>query len=105
MASEIVHNHGRIVLNQSNTSGVALVKSAGIPVEQVLAKLASCLDIAELVRAYPDLTRDDVRAVLSYARDRVRAEAESAQPVDAVSPQQFYAEMTSRPDVSELLRR
>jgi uncharacterized protein (DUF433 family) len=105
MAHEIADERGRIIQDRSSVPGPALVRGTEIPVEQILATLASTLDVDALFQAYPELTPGDVRAVLSYARERVRADDIDAPPADTISPQDFYADMTRRPDVSELLRR
>ena len=95
----------RIARDPGVRVGQPVVKGTSIPVELVLARLAADLDVDELVRDYPELTRDDVRAVLAYAHDRIQAEDSLADPSHIVSPQQFYAEITQRADVSELMRR
>jgi uncharacterized protein (DUF433 family) len=106
MAHETVNHQDRIVRDPDILVGKPVVKGTNIPVELVLARLAVNLDVDELVRDYPELTRDDVRAVLSYAHDRIHADEEPAAPPSSpMSPQEFYAEITKRPDVSELMRR
>ena len=105
MAHETVDYQARIARDPEVLVGKPVIKGTQIPVELVLARLAVNLDVDELVRDYPDLTRDDVRAVLAYAHDRIQAESRPAEPAHAVSPQQFYAEITKRADVSELMRR
>lgn len=105
MAQETVNHQARIARDPEVQAGKPVVKGTGIPVELVLARLAAELDVDKLVRDYPELTRDDVRAVLAYAHDRIQAEDGPTEPPHAVSPQQFYAEVTKRADVSELMRR
>jgi uncharacterized protein (DUF433 family) len=46
-------------------SGTPLVQ--GVPVGQVMQRLADTLSVDEVRRAYPHLTADDVRAALAYA--------------------------------------
>lgn len=105
MANEAVDYQNCIARDPGVRVGKPVVKGTNIPVELVLARLAADLDVDELVRDYPELTRDDVRAVLAYAYDRIQAEDSPADPSRIVSPQQFYAEITQRADVSELMRR
>jgi uncharacterized protein (DUF433 family) len=105
MAHETVDYQHRIARDPDILVGKPVVKGTRIPVELVLARLAANLDVDELVRDYPELTRDDVRAVLAYAHDRIEAENSPVEPSNSVSPQQFYAEITKRADVSELMRR
>ena len=61
----------RIEAKSSVMMGKACVKGTRIPVELVLAKLAHNPDLDELFVAYPELTKDDVRAVLAYAQARM----------------------------------
>lgn len=105
LAHQTVDHHDRITRDPHVLVGKPVVKGTRIPVDLVLARLAANLDVDQLVNAYPELTRDDVRAVLAYAHDRIQAEETPAEPPRAVSPQQFYAEITKRADVSELMRR
>ena len=105
MAHETIDYQNRIARDPDILVSKPMVKGTHIPVELVLARLAATLDVDELIRDYPELTRDDVRAVLSYVHDRIQAEDSPAEPSHAVSPQQFYAEITKRADVSELMRR
>lgn len=106
MAHGIVKVHDRIVREADDATGKLLIEGTDVTVERVLAGLAATLDVAELVREHPALTHDDVRAVLIYARDRIQTDAASpASAVHPMSPQEFYAQVTRRPDVAELMRR
>ena len=51
--------------------GKPVVKGSRIPVEKVLDQLAYKPDLPELFAIYPELTLDDVRACLAYARAAV----------------------------------
>lgn len=53
--------------------GKPVVAGTRIPVEKVLAQLAYKPDLQELFEIYPELTLEDVRAVLAYARAAVVA--------------------------------
>jgi hypothetical protein len=60
------------------------------------------------LNAFPELTRDDVRAVLVNARDRVaepRRDSERASQPSPVSPEVFYEQLTSRSDIRKILTR
>ena len=46
-----------------------MFRSTRIPVEIVLRKLGEGMTEADLLDAYPRLTRADIRAALSYAAD------------------------------------
>ena len=50
-----------------------------------------------LVRAYPELTAEDVQAVLAFAQEK------GADTPGFVSPQQFYREATQREDIRRIL--
>jgi uncharacterized protein (DUF433 family) len=51
--------------------GKPVVKGTRIPVERVIAQLAENPDVNELFAAYPELTIEDVKAVLAYAHTAV----------------------------------
>jgi uncharacterized protein (DUF433 family) len=52
--------------------GKPVVKGTRIPVELILRKLGEGGTTEELLDAYPNLTREDIRAVLIYAADIIR---------------------------------
>jgi uncharacterized protein (DUF433 family) len=58
--------------------GKPTVRGTRIPVATVLGHLSGALDFADLFEAYPSLTREDVMAVLDYARRAVEAESQKA---------------------------
>jgi len=105
MPRETVDYRECIFRDPDSMVGKPVVKGTHVAVEQVIASLAAEPDLEALLREYPALTRDDVRAVLAYAHDRIVADIASAQSTQTVSPQDFFAEISKRPDVSELLRR
>jgi uncharacterized protein (DUF433 family) len=53
--------------------GKPVVRGTRIPVERVLAHLEEN-DKADLFEAFPELTEDDVRACLAYARAAIERE-------------------------------
>ena len=61
----------RIVRDPAVMVGKPVVRGTRIPVERVLAHLAQTADLADLFAAYPELTVDDVKAVLAYAHAAV----------------------------------
>ena len=63
--------HERISQDPDVMVGKPVVKGTRIPVELVLGHLAHNLDLDELFAAYPELTIEDVRACLAYARRAV----------------------------------
>ena len=61
----------RIVQDPKILVGKPTIKGTRISVELVLEHLAVNPDLDDLFAAYPELTIDDVRAVLAYARASV----------------------------------
>jgi uncharacterized protein (DUF433 family) len=64
----------RIEINPAVLSGKPVIRGTRIPVELILRKLSEGVTEAELMEAYPRLTREDIRAALSYAADSVAHE-------------------------------
>lgn len=60
-------DHGRIIQDPNIMVGKPVVRGTRIPVEVVLGKLAENPDLEDLFAAYPRLTREDVKACLTYA--------------------------------------
>ena len=59
----------RIVANPEILSGKPIVEGTRLSVEHILGLLAHGMSHSEIVEAYPELTIDDVKAVLHYAAD------------------------------------
>jgi uncharacterized protein (DUF433 family) len=57
----------RITLDPAVMVGKPVVRGTRVPVSLVLKHLADDLSVDDLLRAYPHLTREDVRACLDYA--------------------------------------
>ena len=64
MAKKIAH---RITVDPAVMVGKPVIRGTRMPVELVLAKLAANPDLDEFFLDYPELTVDDVKAVLQYA--------------------------------------
>ncbi len=71
----------RIVSNPKVLVGKPTIKGTRISVELVLDHLSQDLDLDEFFAAYPHLSRDDVRAVLAYARAVVIGEVAAPPPL------------------------
>lgn len=52
--------------------GQLCIKGTRIPVSVVLDNLAAGLSSAEIVRSYPSLTAEDIRAAIAYAAELAR---------------------------------
>lgn len=80
----------RIVQDPDIMAGRPVIKGARIPVERIIEHLAREPDLQDLFAAYPELTVDDVKAALRYARIAVTNQTVHAQrtgsPQDGPSP-------------------
>ena len=59
----------RIITDPNILVGKPVIKGTRIAVDHVLEQLADNPDLGELFEVYPDLTAEDVRAALAYAKD------------------------------------
>ncbi len=57
----------RIVVDPKVMVGKPIIKGTRIPVEQILRLLAQGISIEGILKDYPHLTRDDIKAALLYA--------------------------------------
>jgi uncharacterized protein (DUF433 family) len=64
----------RIEINPNVMMGKPVIKGTRIKVELLLRKLAEGATEADLLDAYPRLTREDIRAAIAYAADTVAHE-------------------------------
>lgn len=64
----------RIVVDPEVMVGKPVIRGTRIPVELILDKLAYNLDVDEILKSYPSLTRDDIRACIDYAYALVKGE-------------------------------
>lgn len=56
--------------NPNKRFGKPCVRDTRIAVYDVLSWLASGMSIAEILRDFPELTREDIQACLAYSADR-----------------------------------
>ena len=66
--------HERIEINPHVMLGKPVIRGTRIPVELILRKLSEGATEAEVLAAYPRLTRADIQAALSYAADSLAHE-------------------------------
>ena len=64
----------RIEVNPRVMLGKPVIRGTRIPVELLLRKLADGATEADLLEAYPRLTRDDLHAAMRYAADTLAHE-------------------------------
>lgn len=64
----------RIEINPQVMMGKPVIRGTRITVELILRKLAEGMPEADLLDAYPRLTREDVQAAIGYAADTVAHE-------------------------------
>jgi uncharacterized protein (DUF433 family) len=70
----------RIEINPDVMLGKPVIRGTRIPVELILRKLSEGATEADLLDAYPRLTRADIQAALGYAADTVAHETILLQP-------------------------
>lgn len=70
----------RIEINPAIMLGKPVIRGTRIPVELILRKLGEGATEADLLDAYPRLTKADIRAVLTYAANSVAHETILLQP-------------------------
>jgi uncharacterized protein (DUF433 family) len=64
----------RIEINPKVMMGKPVIRGTRIPVELILRKLGEGASEADLLDAYPRLTREDILAAMSYAADALAHE-------------------------------
>lgn len=64
-----VHSVRRIVAHPEILGGKPIVEGTRLSVEHILGLLAHGMSHLEIVEAYPELTIEDVKAVIQYAVD------------------------------------
>ncbi|NGZ96894.1 MAG: antitoxin [Nitrospira sp. WS110] len=64
----------RIEMNPKVMMGKPVIRGTRIPVELILRKLGEGGSEAELLEAYPRLTKADIQAAIGYAADTVAHE-------------------------------
>jgi uncharacterized protein (DUF433 family) len=59
-----------ITIEAGKRSGKPCIRGLRITVSDILEYLASGMTEADILRDFPDLTKDDIRACLAFAADR-----------------------------------
>ncbi|HRI69945.1 MAG TPA: DUF433 domain-containing protein [Polyangium sp.] len=71
----------RIVREPGVCGGEPVLRGTRVTLRTVLASLSDGDGIDEIVRDYPTLTQDDVRAVIAFAADSVREDLPAPKPI------------------------
>ena len=72
MSGQLFDFQDRIIADPLVCHGKACIKGTRVMVSVILDNLAAGLSPEEIVRSYPSLTVDDVRAAIAYAADLSR---------------------------------
>ncbi|HFE54064.1 MAG TPA: DUF433 domain-containing protein [Bacteroidetes bacterium] len=64
----------RIVVSPDLHHGDPCIKGTRIPVSVILGSLADGMTIQEVLKAYPQLSEEDIRAALAYAAETLKTE-------------------------------
>lgn len=62
----------RITVDPQQMGGVPCLRGLRMPVATVVSMFADGMTAEEILAAYPDLDRDDIREALQYAAEAVR---------------------------------
>jgi uncharacterized protein (DUF433 family) len=62
----------RITVNPRQMGGAPCIRGLRIPVATVVGMVADGMAEAEILQAYPDLEREDIREALQFAAEAVR---------------------------------
>ena len=62
----------RITVNPNQMGGVPCLGGLRIPVATVVGMVADSMTEEEILKAYPDLVREDIREALWYAAEALR---------------------------------
>ena len=64
----------RIIVDPKVMVGKPVIKGTRIPVDAILRRIAEGMTIEEVLEGYPNLTKDDIKAALTYAESIIRGE-------------------------------
>jgi uncharacterized protein (DUF433 family) len=62
----------RITVNINQMGGVPCIRGLRIPVATIVGMVAEGISDEEILAAYPDLEKEDIREALQYAAEAVR---------------------------------
>ncbi|MBI2649148.1 MAG: DUF433 domain-containing protein [Thaumarchaeota archaeon] len=64
----------RIVVDPKIMVGKPVIKGTRIPVDAIIHRIALGEEINDILKEYPNITRQDIKAALQYAESLVRGE-------------------------------
>ena len=64
----------RIVIDEKILGGKPVIKGTRIPVYLIVEMIANGLSIKEILKKYPELSEEDVKAALRYAASLLKRE-------------------------------
>lgn len=67
--------HARITVDPKQMGGTACIRGLRIPVATVVGMVADGMTEEEILRSFPDLQREDIRAALHYAAEALQERA------------------------------
>ena len=62
----------RITVNPNQMGGVPCIRGLRIPIATVVGMVADGMTEDEILKAFPDMEREDIREALQYAAEAVR---------------------------------
>ncbi|MGA2735493.1 MAG: DUF433 domain-containing protein [Syntrophobacteraceae bacterium] len=62
----------RITVNPNQMGGIPCLRGLRIPVATIVDMIADGISTEEILKAYPDLEREDITEALRYAAEAVR---------------------------------
>ena len=64
----------RIIVDPKIMAGKPVIRGTRIPVDAIIHRVAQGEQIADILRDYPKITKQDIKAALEYARSLVMGE-------------------------------
>ncbi len=65
-------SYARITVDPAQMGGIPCIRGLRIPVSMVIRMVSEGMSTDEILEAYPDLEREDIREALRYAAEMVQ---------------------------------
>lgn len=75
-----IKNMNTIIMNPKIMAGKPIIKGTRIPVYLILNLLAAGYTVKRIIKAYPQLTKEDIIAALTYAQKLAEYEKDIVMP-------------------------